>query len=503
MQLRLKVVAIVALAVAYAWPMQVTGWNQNSHWALVRALADGVPYIDETLGEIGDLGSGDIAHHEGHTYTVKPPGLALETVPWYLVVRSTGMRTAGEPTRPVWAINLWGSVLPAILLVLTFWWLANQIEPGYGLLAAIIVGLGTMVLSFATLYFNHSLASLLGFAPFALLFRERAGPPRTRLVALAGVLVGLGTCVDYQLAFGVGVVLGLYALRTRRVRDALVRGAVYAAGVALGAVPSLLFNRWAFGSFTHNVYEDYWREHPGLKATLNPYAVAPDWHTVTAMLFSSMGLFTLAPVLLLGIAGVVLLYRRGRRAEALVVVGVCLVIGLYQAGLGGFGGQGPPRYLTPLVPYLALPIVLVLRAAPLTTLALAAISIFQTAVQAATGPLAAYDGDWLARVGDKVFVQTAASLVDVTGWYTIAVYFLAVLVALVAALLATVRPAFAGRELPVAAAAILLWAVIALRAWNPVGKTPSDTYIAAAVVGAACAAGVAAAVLRSRTVSAS
>jgi hypothetical protein len=501
-RLRLQVVAVVAVAFAYAWPMQVNGWNQNSHWALVRAFADGVPYIDKTIGEIGELSTGDIAHHGSHTYTVKPPGLALETVPWYLAVRETGMRTTGDPTKPVWAINLWGSVLPALLLLLVFWWFADRLEPGYGLVAALIVGLGTMVMSFATLYFNHSLASLLGFAPFALLFRERAGPPQLRLVALAGLAVGLGACVDYQLVFSVGVVLGLYALRTRVPGNALLRGAAYASGVVVGALPSLLFNRWAFGSFTHNVYEDYWREHPGLKSTLNPYSVAPDWHTVTTMLFSSMGLFTLAPVLLLGAAGSALLYRRGRRAEVLVIVGVCLAIGLYQGGLGGFGGQGPPRYLAPLVPYLGLPIVLVLRAAPLTTLGLAAISIFQTTVQAATGPLAAYDGQWLDRVRDKLFVQTAAGLVNVTGWYTIAFYFVAVLVALVVGLLVSARPTFDRRELPFAAGALLLWALIALRAWNAVGLPPSNAYVVGAVAGAACAAGVAALLLRARPVSA-
>src|SRR5215217_3055951 len=158
--------------------MQVNGWSQNAHWAFVR--------------EIGDLGTGDTATRAGHLYAAKPPGLALATVPWYAAVSATGVRTTGEPTRPIWLMNLWGSVLPALLLVVAVWWLAERFEPGFGPLTAAIVGLGTMVLAFATLFFNHALATFFGFAPFAVLWHERRGPPRLRLVALAGLLAGLG-----------------------------------------------------------------------------------------------------------------------------------------------------------------------------------------------------------------------------------------------------------------------------------------------------------------------
>src|SRR5215212_4266471 len=187
--------------------MQVNGWSQNAHWAFVRALADGVPYIDETVREIGELGTGDTATHGGHLYAAKPPGLALATVPWFAAVSATGVRTTGEPTRPIWLMNLWGSVLPALLLIICIWWLAERLEPGLGLLTATIVGLGTMVLAFATLFFSHSLSTLLGFLPFAVLWKERHGPPRLRLVALAGLLIGFGCTVDYQIGFGVGLIL--------------------------------------------------------------------------------------------------------------------------------------------------------------------------------------------------------------------------------------------------------------------------------------------------------
>jgi hypothetical protein len=481
-------IGLLSIALAYAWPMQVNGWNQNAHWALVRALADGVPYVDRTAHEIGDLGTGDVAHHGRHLYASKAPGLALATVPWYLAVRATGVRTTGDPTRPVWYLTLWGAALPAALLVACMWWLADQFEPGLGFLTAAIVGLGTMVLSFATLFFSHSLSTFLGFAPFALLWRERRGPPRLALVAAAGLLIGFAFAVEYQVGFGVGIPLALYALRMRAPIALLKRASAFICGAVIGAVPNFAFNWWAFGSPFHTVYKDYSREHPGYWTSLNPYSLHPKFHIFTEMLFSALGLFTLAPVLLLGFVGLVLMARRGLVAEALVCAGVCLIIGVYQSGLGAFFGLGPPRYLMTLVPYLGLPIVMTLRRLPLTTLALAAISIFQTAVQAATGPLAAYDGQWLDRARGRMFMLTAASIVNVTGWYTISIFFLAVATGLVCAYIATRRLSAQPREWPWVALGIGAWTLIALRTWNPHGLPPSTRYVVATAFGAAIVA---------------
>ena len=97
----------------------------------------------------------------------------------------------------------------------------------------------------------------------------------------------------------------------------------------------------------------------------------------------------LGPVIALGAAGAVLLYRRGRRAEALVVGSVAVAFVLYDAGFWGpFGGWGPgPRYLIPMLPFLAVPLALAWRRWPLTTGALAVVSAGIMLVATATDPL--------------------------------------------------------------------------------------------------------------------
>jgi hypothetical protein len=347
------------------------------------------------------------------------------------------------------------------------------VQPGYGLAGATIFGLGTLALPFATLYFAHALSAALGFAGFVVLWRERAGPPRPLWIALGGLLAGLAIVVEYQLWL-LAAVLGAYAAaRTGPAR----RLVAYGAGALAGVAPLLLFHQWAFGSPLHTPYADYWAEHgvSGRQLTL------PNLDRAVAYLFDAMGLLVLTPVVVCGLAGSVVLYRRGWRAEMLVVLGMAVAYGLYFARLGAFGGLGPPRYLVTVMPFAAVCFAAALRAFPLTTIALGAISAFQMVVMTATGPLAAYDGDWLARLGRGDVMQTAASVVGVTGWYAMLPFFVVVALAVVGAALASERPPLTVREGAVAAGAVLAWAVLALRARNEVGAAPSLEYVAAAV----------------------
>ena len=91
------------------------------------------------------------------------------------------------------------------------WRLAERFEPGYGAAAAVTLGLGTLLLPLATLLFSHVLSTLLGFAAFALLVRERDGPPSWRLAGLAGLAMGYAVTSEYPLFF-VGSVLGVFLL---------------------------------------------------------------------------------------------------------------------------------------------------------------------------------------------------------------------------------------------------------------------------------------------------
>jgi hypothetical protein len=465
--------AIAAVAAAAAWPMQVTGDNQNAHYALVKALARGVPYVDETLRETGDLQSHDVARADGHLYAVRAPGLAMAATPTYLAVEAVGMRTTGDPSRVLWVLNVMTSVLATIVLLLLVRDLAERIEPGFGAATAVILGLGALTLPFATLFFSHALGTALVFAAFWVLWREREGPGRAVLVGAAGLLAGLAVTVEHP-AIWIGAILALYAM-VRRPR--VVRCAAFAAGGLVGVLPWLGFNSWAFGNPFHTAYSDYWAREQNFSLL-----ALPSWVELSRIFFSSLGLLTLAPVLAAGVVGMVLLYRRGLRAEALVCAAVPVVVILYFAGDNAYGGLGPPRYLTPMMPFALLPVAAALRRLPATTLALAAVGCMQAVVMTATGPLAAYDGAWLSRAADRLFVSTAASLVGISGWYAIAPFFLAALVGAVLAIASLPRLAVSAADVGLALVAVGAWAVAALSSYNDWGRTPSVAYVVTVVV---------------------
>ena len=91
----------------------------------------------------------------------------------------------------------------------------------------------------------------------------------------------------------------------------------------------------------------------------------------------------------------------------------------------------------------------------------------------ATGPLAAYDGQWLERVANRQFMTTAASLVGVSGWYAIAPFFLAAVVAVGLGMASL--PSFRVTVLDAVGAVGVArwWAVAALGSYNEWGHTPS------------------------------
>jgi hypothetical protein len=504
MRRRAGTLAIVAIAIAWGAVMHQTGWAQLGHYAEVRALADGRKDIDPWHWE-----SGDVAYIDGHYYSVKSPGVAALSALPYLAIEAAGgldvardaAANAAETTAPrwvadrdppfaqygydpdraqvmqeriedatpvVWALTLIVAVIPSLLLLLGVRRIAERLEPGYGTAAAVTLGLCTVLSTFAAEFFSHAISTAIAFAAFALLLRERAGPPVLLLVAAAGFLAGLAVTFEVQVGL-VGVVLfGLAVARDDRVR----RGAAYAAGAVAGALPHLIFNWWMLGSPFEMAYGDAvadigfsGHDEIGLNDDGFFGITLPRLDGFGEVLIGGRGLLVLTPVLAMAVVGVILMHRRGRRAEALTIGGVAVAYLLYNAAywqpLGG--GTPGPRFMTPVLPFLALGLAFSYRRWPATTLALAVPSLLWMLVANLTYPLVGYEGsvEWLNRLADGLLEHSVLAVLGVeSNWIGIVPIVLAVLAAIAFAVVATPWPRPSERDVRLSVAALGGWSAL-------------------------------------------
>jgi hypothetical protein len=502
---RAGTLAIVALGIAWGTVMHTMGWAQLAHFAEVQALADGQKTIDRWHWE-----TGDVAWTDGHYYSVKSPGMAAISMPLYKLIDAAGGRELAadaaanaakayearwvpndgppyasygyDPKRAqrvqervedntpiVWALTLLAAVIPAIALLFLVRWAADRLEPGYGTAAAITLGVATIFMIFATEYFSHAISAMIVFAAFCALMRERAGPARTGLVAVGGLLAGLGVTFEFQVGL-VGVVLFGYAIA----RAGWLRRAVaYGVGAVAGALPALAFNWWTLGSPLKFAYSSAVATigvsgHSSLGLNSDGFfgITAPRWDAARDLLLAGRGLLVLTPILVLAVVGIVLMYRRGHRAEALAIGGVTLAYFLYNSGYWQpYGGGTPgPRFLIPALPFAALGLAFSYRRLPITTLALAVPSALWMLAASLTYPLIGEQGtglwvDWLADGRIEHTLLTALGVHP--NWVAAVPVLAAVALAAGLACAATPRPAVLARhDLRIALAALGGWLVV-------------------------------------------
>ena len=466
--------AIGLVALAAGLILQPGGCNETAHLALVKSLHDGSPRIDRYAGE-----SCDTAYIDQHYYAAKAPGLALVTAPWYALLRGVGLadnsRASGAggfpeamlalPRSATWQVSLWGATLAALALLFVVRFAADRLVPGYGTAAAVLLGLGTLVLPFSTVFFAHVLSATLGMAAFALLLRHRSGGAGTAAPAIAGVLAGLAVVVEFPLGI-LAVALAVYAGRSRLLS--------YSLGAVVGIVPLLAFNAWAFGSPFELSYENAVIEpgesgHDVIGANDEGLfgVTFPSLRSAAELLASDKGLLVLTPLAVAGLGGLLALRRGDARREATLSLAVCLAFLVYNSAYFlPFGGWGPgPRFLVPVLPFLALGIAAALRAAPLTTAALAAPSVVAMVGATLAEPIAEPGrgaGLWLERWRASDFTETVVTEAGGgSGFAAVAPVLAAILGALVLAAWTMPRPQLRRRDGALALVALFLWMVVA------------------------------------------
>ncbi|MCC7369112.1 MAG: hypothetical protein IT306_11855 [Chloroflexi bacterium] len=444
---------LLLLCYAYFLP-RYADWSQTSRVALILAIVhEGRLEIDSYIGTTGDY-----AELRGHRYSDKAPGPALLGVPPYALAKAildtgAGQRIVerlaqGEALRQTLkpgeaasekvtmaiaqAIATWAvvSIPSAVLGVVLYRVLGRLGAPApLRLLVTLVYGLATSAFPYAGALYSHQLTAALLFGSFALLWREQA-PGALRLLTV-GLLMGLSLISEYPTALIIGG-LGLYALgMTRRLSTGFV--------IALGALPPLLVmaihNQLIFGTPlpVGYSYSALWQnEHQAGLYSLS----APTWEAFWGVTFGLYrGLFSLSPVLLFGIVGLALMLRdRGSWPEGLVCawsVGSFVAFNSSSGMWSGGFGVGP-RYLVPMLPFLAVGIgvalarfgqVRLVQALFAVTVAWSLVAVWSMTIggQAFPGfePYPLWMHSWPALLAGDV-ARNLGTLAGLRGWWSLA-----------------------------------------------------------------------------------
>lgn len=415
-----EVLLFLVVLVAAAPVVQVLMAHQASRLALTAALIDdGTVRIDaygpgllEGRGprESGGILSVDYAVREGHLYSDKAPGQPFLAAPFYGVARAVGAEPGVEQryfdNLTLWWTSLWSAAIPAAALAVMMRRFALRVtrDPRGATIAAAGMALSSLLLPFATVLFSHVLAAALGFACY-LAAREPDAPP-FRLAA-AGLLGGLAVVTEYTTGIIV-VAVGLLVL----VRHKVGVLAYVAGGLPVAAVLAI-YNAVAWGDPLEFSYDN-----SGSFAQFHDQGVfgirVPDPGLTLQVLAGERGLFTLTPVVLVGVIGLVLLARQARtRSVALTGLAVFTAFVAIQGGwFSVTAGASPgPRYVVAALPFVAVGVARMWRFSPhavVLTVAFGALAMFAAIF---TNPLAQPTeeftlGHWLLRMARGEFGQT-------------------------------------------------------------------------------------------------
>ena len=352
-----------------------------------RALIDtGTLNINETLrqyGGVGDLSCVAVAMVNGQRTLVRcvgeqPPGPVIEQ--WYYPSKAPLTSFLAAPVyavlkkiqnpvpelAQVFFSRLFVTVLPALgLLWLLRKFLSDLISREIADVMTVTYGLGTMAFSYAESFMSHQLTAVLLFSAFYAAWRTERGEWRWWGWLVAGLASSATVACEYTGALGVVCVAAwVIAARWNRWPELGQATGLVIVGAAplLGAL--LAYHAACFGSpftsgykFLNDANYQGWHVGGFLGIRL------PDARAFALSLFSPLrGLFALSPFLILVFWGMGPLRHKDR--ALFVFISVLMVANSYFTASFTYDSWGwtvGPRHLTPMVPFLMVPVGLALE----------------------------------------------------------------------------------------------------------------------------------------------
>ena len=354
----------LALFASYAFFYQAGGWNQNSRFALDRAILEG-----HTLRiDAYRLHTGDIAVSNGHYYSDKAPGaslLALAPVAvGRLLSRAVGVDPGSFPgiAWTSYVATVATSAVFTVIAALAVFWITLfwGFSRGAALFSATAYGVATPAWCYATLFMGHGVTAgclMLAFAA-ALALEVADEPQQNGLAWTVGLAAGWAVVTEFPAAVPVLFITLLVWMNVRKYSRAAAVSTLLRVclGGGLAAVVLMGYHFAAFGSPFHIGYaseQGFEELHTGFFGI-----TTPEWWRVREILIGRYrGLLPLAPLMAVTPIGLWLLARVEGRGRAVFVATATAAFYLllnasyfYWEGGWSYG----PRQIMPALPFVAL-----------------------------------------------------------------------------------------------------------------------------------------------------
>ena len=387
--------------IIYLYFTHWSGWNETTRIDLTQAIIDeGKITIDSYF-----INSGDRAYYYGHYYTDKPPGTSIVAIlpyalskaflflplPINLLPRFQGdvvtlSNDSGVPIvlEPILLsqtlelamifVTLFVSALPAALNVVLLYHLLKDFNKNehIRLIITITYGLGTLAFPYALVFLPYSIGISLTLLAFYIIQHAKSNKNR---YLLAGALTSLAITFDSVFCLTLASFF-VYIIHKNKYPSFF-----FLIGVLLGIIPLVSYNLNAFGSFfmgnnilDKNVWDEQFRVYETIKQdSFNHFIlqILPSDYDVKfnpqiilqILLYPYRGLFFYYPLLLFSLVGLYSMWRNLRSEFYLIFVMSVLFVLLHSLLFFNWHGGKffGPRFFTPLIPFLMLPIATVLN----------------------------------------------------------------------------------------------------------------------------------------------